>query len=336
MSYTTVKQFKTNDDFIDLVIGGGCQSPKTGRPNYTGVTKTRCGDKCRDSAFECGSDICGSFNENSRESCQSNMKGLCRELTTLPDERRLVEETESRIAKTCKYNASICDTLDNYNQVRNFEELQQDGIVSPEDMDKCTSNFCSLPPTETCRTDPKTGKPFKSCSKYASAGTEGDICRTWLSEQSDNVKESTINNICTKDSSLGDCACVRRTDDKTYNAVVDGLLANPINDGCWWKTCRNTDIYLVPPSVNTDNCPLDFCQQIVNVVDTGRDVTIADLNTDINCNFAETPVPIEETPVPIEDDIVPIDDKYVMSLDVIILISMIGLLVLTLMLYILL
>jgi hypothetical protein len=292
MSYQTVSNNNTVKDLISVVIGGGCEKRDSKTKGYAGGYFSNCGGSCKSSNYTCGgSSQQGCFVGFNKQGCQYAHVGMCDKdhkgsaprLNVYPD-GKLEKETENRLTKTCMYDKTICDSKSNYNFFKNFKNIQDNGKdVSTEDMNKCTEHFCSLESTETCSDDPTTGKPFTSCSKYRSTGEEGGICSSWLETQTDPVKESIITKICNNDSSLGDCACARRGDNEIYKKLSP---RHSMEDGCWWPSCKNKTSYLVPPSVTDDNCPVNVCQTIIDIDDIGRDVSINEINTNIDCNFA--------------------------------------------------
>jgi hypothetical protein len=275
-----------DNDYINFDINGGCYG-KEG--SYVKTSHGKCvtlfqGTSCSKNHFECSSDSgCGLGHH---ALCQSKQPGFCNTLDTLPDESYLHDETESWNKKVCTYDKSVCDSISNYKLAVNFSADQVAGSISGTDMDKCTSHFCSLPATGTCGIDPATGNPFESCSRFNALGYEGTNCKKWLNNQTDADRDSAISNVCINNPDLGDCACERRIADKTYRTVVDGFL-NPINDGCWWGTCKSPGVYLTTSELIDPTCPTDICQQIIDVDRTGGDVTISDLNTNIQCNLAD-------------------------------------------------
>jgi hypothetical protein len=348
MSYQKIKSVasKNNqDDFIDLVIGGGCDKNAPDN-SYKSLSKTDClslttTPDCNGPRVSCGStSSCGFLGH--RESCQDNQEGMCKStymgsgrLRDYPDGGdNNVTETNNRLNKTCRYNKDICGTFDNYKLFAEFNSLQPKGSISTQDIDKCTEHFCSLPPTEgECMDDPENaGTPLKTCSRFATKGVEGEICNKWWARKSNDKRDEMITNICNNNPGFGDCACANRFSDPTY-ALVDDAMSS-INDGCWWKKCKQTTKYLIPSDLIPEpgECPTEFCQQIIDVDRTGGDVTISDLNTNIQCNFDDDVV-VDDVVVDdkvVDDKVVVVDDVKKQETIIKILLAIIGLTVLIL------
>jgi len=288
------------NDFMSISLGGGC----SGSGGFTSQFRTKCQPHGTPSVcskdhdytkgdFVCDSNYSCSNGFGHQSICQRQLAGLCSVDTggkpaIAPQYAdKLVSETTTLNGKTCNYKVEdICGTMDSYNFIRNFPFTRDGGGVSATDMDKCTAHFCQQPvEVGSCNVDPETGEPFEKCSKFRATGDEGNFCRIWLNSQDEITQRTAIQEYCLNHPDSGDCKCISRTSDPIYNDVVDSLVANPINDGCWWKPCKNSDVYLVTPDLANPTCPENICQSIINVVDVENDVDINNIQQNIQCDF---------------------------------------------------
>ena len=287
------------DDYITLNLGGGCSDGGFGSQFRTKCQPHGTSSVCsKDHDYTKGDLVCDSYKSCSsgfghQSVCQRKLAGLCssdqngKPALAPQFADHLVSESTTRNTKSCKYSTyDVCETIADYEFIKNLSATRPGATVGADDFNKCTAHFCAQPVEKgPCTNDPETGKPFEKCSRFRAAGNEGSYCRLWLNSQDETTQRSAIQDYCLNNADSGDCKCISRTGDDIYQDVVDSLAANPINDGCWWKPCKNQDSYLVTPDLANPICPENICQSIINVVDVENDVDISNIEQNIQCNF---------------------------------------------------
>ncbi len=156
--------------------------------------------------------------------------------------------------------------------------LTQAPAYCPDGIGPCTRFFSTYGPTNM--------------------NTERNICQTqflWKNNPSTGEAVYTPaqrdvlyrNSVCARPglSSLRECACMNRASDPDYKRLTM-LLAEPINDGCWFLSCKGGDpgVYL-PSDIDTVGCPRVLCQNILNAAQNS-DLRIDAVNQMISCGNA--------------------------------------------------
>ena len=113
----------------------------------------------------------------------------------------------------------------------------------------------------------------------------------WFGKLWSNNKGSTynttINKICQKETSLGikleECDCVNRRSNPIYD-IASTSISNSQMDSCWWKPCKDMNSFLVTTDLQEPNCAGTICASEINVSDTGGNVDISDIKSNISCS----------------------------------------------------
>ena len=116
--------------------------------------------------------------------------------------------------------------------------------------------FCSTQTTVGCPTNPGTGQPMATCSRFVSSETNNP-CGDWLrnTAQQDlndgtNNADNALLNYC-KYYNSPDCLCINRFQSSIYQVMSYGQTADA--DACWWIPCKDSPdaptVYLVPRSL---------------------------------------------------------------------------------------
>lgn len=181
------------------------------------------------------------------------------------------------------------------NQMNSFSVIKEyyAKFGNTADYNSMMVNFCSEPGKE-CAIDPKTGAPLTQCNRLNSVDEEGQYCRQWFNNQSLGVQDTIVTNYCLKYPTSPDCKCINRQTDKSYNTVKK---FSPFNDGCWYSPCV-TDTYLVTSNLREPTCPTNICQTVLDNLENNN-VTIKDIQNEINCSFKDPSPPSPFPPSPI-------------------------------------
>ncbi|AHL67543.1 putative myristylated membrane protein [Chloriridovirus anopheles1] len=185
----------------------------------------------------------------------------------------------------CIYDASKINTM---GQIDNFK--QKFGTAG--DYNTIVANYCQQS-SDTCVIDPDTGKNMTKCSRLKSTGKDGELCRGWFNQQPKHVQDTVVQNYCAINNTP-DCKCINRSLNETYKTLKPGKV---INDGCWFLPCANPQSYLQTTDVESPSCPDNFCDVIYNII-KDRDVSISDVQNDVNCVFKPEPKPTPPAPTP--------------------------------------
>ena len=168
----------------------------------------------------------------------------------------------------CIYDRNL---IDNIKQVENALKIYKDQGKIIQDA------FCESKTITDCPPEMKDG-----CSRYFAVNEEGDYCRDLFNKKSDEEKDISIFNYCTRNNTA-ECKCVNRVYDKDYLKLKEN---NPFLDSCWYIPCANSTRYLVPSEMKRGGeCPENICQ-IVFDISQAHDVDIDHIKADINCDFS--------------------------------------------------
>ena len=178
----------------------------------------------------------------------------------------------------CVFDVDRINTLE---QIKNFKEK----FGESEDYNSVVGNYCQES-SNTCIIDPQTGIKMDKCSRLKSTGKDGELCRSWFGKQSENVKDTLVQNYCGL-YNTPDCKCVNRSQNSVYQ---DLKIGKNINDGCWFLPCSNPQTYLTTQDVRNPKCPENFCNIVYNVM-SNNNVTIDKVKDTINCAFKAAPPP---------------------------------------------
>jgi len=177
----------------------------------------------------------------------------------------------------CVYNI---ENIDSRNQLLAFND--KFGINNDLEAKYCTQKVTTCP------------NQMKECSRLKSIGEGGNECRMWFEKQPNNIRDATIQNYCLKNNTE-DCKCAKRSENSTYNAMKG---AHAINDGCWFSACANTSgNYLVPSNLINPQCPDKLCQVLFDIIKDGN-VSIDNVQNDIECDFKPSSPPAPKPPPP--------------------------------------
>lgn len=157
---------------------------------------------------------------------------------------------------------------------------------------------CSQQSTD-CGVDPLTGAPFKSCSNMNATTEAGDQCRLFYNQETQQVRDSIVQDYCLRHPTNVDCSCVARLADPKYRELKRYA---PFNDGCWYAPCT-TQSYLTTEEVKDPTCPSNVCQIIFDLLNNNN-VNINDNQNSINCKFPDKiePPPVRPPPPPKPDN----------------------------------
>lgn len=178
----------------------------------------------------------------------------------------------------CSYNINEMNSL---NVIRNYEQK----FGQTQDYNRMMAQLC-IQPGKQCSTQ-------TICSNLRSLTEEGDECRRWYNNQSNETKDAIIANICFRFRDADECKCFLRSLDESYIAAKRAI---PFNDGCWYPPCQQSGVNLVTSDIIKPSCPSNLCQIVFNEL-RNRDVKINDVQNAISCSFqVDSPQP---TPTPI-------------------------------------
>jgi hypothetical protein len=182
----------------------------------------------------------------------------------------------------CKYKA---DLMTSSNVIENYRNR----FGRDDNWKLMMEKFCATE-TNTCTIDPLTGRPFDKCSNINSISDVGDQCRLFYNAESDNVKDTIVQNYCAKHGTNADCKCIDRALDPKYRAVKPHI---PFNDGCWYPACA-TSAYLRTQDLVGPTCPSNVCQIVFDNLNNNN-VNISENKNAITCQFNE---PVKPPPPP--------------------------------------
>jgi hypothetical protein len=176
---------------------------------------------------------------------------------------------------SCTYNVtqftSAAD-IDTYATFAGSNDPQLNTVILPY--------FCNQSVT-TCPTDPTTGKPMTSCSRYVSTQSDGAICQTWLAAYP-QYTNSAYSNYCSTNNTP-DCTCYNRTSDSVFNIFNNQATAPP---GCYFKPCMDSSTYLIPPSLTNPVCPANTCSSIQQIYNENSNaLPPAQITAKLGCNI---------------------------------------------------
>lgn len=291
-----------------------------GNVNNKGCPPVGKGSWCKSHLTDCASQNCGAGRIRSksevtdsgcvlshRDMCQDVLTGLCDGTTTIPAIPYGIVpkdvglgkpiESETPIVKSCKYDKRDFKTIDQLRFAKKFGLAgggKRDQVLVDGDLDKIYGHVCGLPRESwrSCKTDLITGKEYKTCSNYSATGDAGELCTDWLVNVQ-NQNDPTLNSLadagmriyCTENPTCETCSCLNRNRNKTYRELSNsGFKETP--DQCWWRPCKNDDVLRTTDLLDDSVCPKNICQTILNILDTGGDVDISDLQQNIDCDFS--------------------------------------------------
>lgn len=190
----------------------------------------------------------------------------------------------------CEYDVSTIDTEE---KINTFVDLWKPTDPNSPDYekqlaefnkvyDRLMTDYCSKVGTGYCNISNESGNKNPKCSRVFDSRYKS--CADWFSQLKDG-RNAFINKIC-KNENMDECKCVNREQDPVYQSVVSKELKDPVLDYCWWKPCQNSSKYLLPTEFTSPEniqCPTNICSVNFYIEDTGRDVNIDNIKSDISC-----------------------------------------------------
>jgi len=150
----------------------------------------------------------------------------------------------------CVYPDAIFDSPTIINDYRhNFGD--------DEEFSSLLSEACFRTTTD-CPMDPLTGEKMPLCSQFVSPNQTGATCRQQaFLQDKEKEYENRMESYCRRETTP-DCRCINRTNVLVYDKLKTD---NPLNDGCWWRWCSDSNSFLVPPDIVKNSDP-DKCVQV--------------------------------------------------------------------------
>lgn len=147
-----------------------------------------------------------------------------------------------------------------------------------EDYDRLLTQACFTHTTE-CGIDPETEEKIPLCSTYTSTTNLGQRCRRQGQKPgNEDQYDILIDDYCVVNTTA-DCRCVDRISNLAYQQIVQDpnyIGGTEENDVCWWKSCGNSDLFLVPPTMVKESSSVD-CQPVLQSVSTVIDNNVSQM-----------------------------------------------------------
>lgn len=159
------------------------------------------------------------------------------------------------------------------------------------DYNKIISDISQRIHTDDCMPNPLTKETPKQCSSLFQNSDMGKLSRDWFNSMSQASKDGIIKSICDKSPSLVECQCYSRAKDQIYKKLKPPIMdddttpSTPINDACWWETCKgDSDRFLLSSDVVNRNCKINNCQKLANQM-IANNVSKSDIENKTSCSF---------------------------------------------------
>lgn len=189
----------------------------------------------------------------------------------------------------CTYSPSAFATA-TYTQMRNVTQHQSTSNVTQ--YNEAFTTYCFQEVTQNCPIDITTNSVMPSCSRAASTGQDGLLCKQWLAQVDSSTRDNAIVAYCTSHMTP-DCTCAVPQPAGLFQQLNRGigLTGSP---QCWWVPCKiQTGAYLIPSAyLNQSVCPqnVTVCENIVNFVnatiESGGQVNINEIDNYTGCGIS--------------------------------------------------
>ena len=123
-------------------------------------------------------------------------------------------------------------------------------------------------------------------------------CISWWNQLKDTkVRETFMNQYCTKFPDNEACMCVNRSTNRAYLDIKANVQdpSGHSNDGCWFMPCSNPNKYFVPSDISTANCP-PLCLDTVNIKAGDKVYINGQMKQSNNCKSTSPPAPPAPAP----------------------------------------
>ena len=161
--------------------------------------------------------------------------------------------------------------------------------TNPADYNRAFNQYCFQPISENCPVDETSDQVMPSCSRAASTGQDGLLCKQWLASLDNITRDNYIEAYCTNNKTL-DCTCAVPEPASLFRILNAGIGLSGAPQ-CWWIPCKiQTGAYLIPSAYeNQDVCPkeITICENIINfanaVIQSGGTININEVDNYTGC-----------------------------------------------------
>ena len=272
------------------------KNPKRNGQNHYEVGSARC--------FHCsafGSNNChgGDRSDGTRTGCGSMCKPVQKCVTPGTLDCSIGKNSKGEdpfissgggLSNDCTFDLAKIDTPEQYNN------LQSKFNLHPEQKEQILQYYCAYDTDKGCPTMLDGTQP-KRCSRLTSSDNSFKVCNTLNNTYTPEV-DTTKGTYADAYPDNPDTACLRKTENKTFQNLVQNNEQYRSTAGCWYKPCQFPDIIPIKTYDAKPNCP-NICQQIIDITDNPnlKEVDIKDDVFNINCKPPPPPAP-EPTPTP--------------------------------------
>ena len=200
------------------------------------------------------------------------------------------------LSNDCIFDLTKIDTPEQYNNLASKFQVNQDQT------DQILQYYCAYDTDKGCPTMLDGTQP-KRCSRLTSSDNSFKVCNTLNNTYTPEV-DTIKGTYADAYPDNPDTACLRKTENKNFQNLIQNNEQYRSTAGCWYKPCQFPDIIPIKTYDAKPHCP-NVCQQIIDIKDNPKlnEVDIKDNVFNINCKPpkpAPAPEP-EPEPEPTEE-----------------------------------